>query len=311
MIQDMPSPSKRLVAKGHLDGVSLCCTLLALKRGLNAEIATICGALHDIYTYKTGSSVNHGHNGAEMARVILKRLGDLFDDAETELILSSIFHHSDKSEIHGAYEELLKDADTLSPLLYDVALPPINSPRRVRVESMARELELLLEAGGIIDDPEFAEIPLHKTQENRRAMLSETAASLASAEIVGSRDDAAFMNLIRYFPEDNAADELINNWCAAFVFHCCQEVGFILPIRWLTLPSRFAGISAWTAWAKKLSYFHEGKNGFLPQPGDIVVYNSIIPVANRRADQQHQAVDHMGIVVSCDGKELIAAEGNV
>jgi len=39
---------------------------------------TICGALYDIYAYKTGGSVNHGHNGAEMARVVLKRRGDLF-----------------------------------------------------------------------------------------------------------------------------------------------------------------------------------------------------------------------------------------
>lgn len=32
----------------HLYGVSHFCTLLAIRRNLNVEIATICGMLHDI-----------------------------------------------------------------------------------------------------------------------------------------------------------------------------------------------------------------------------------------------------------------------
>jgi len=38
----------------HSYGVAHCCSLLALKRGLDVEIATIIGFLHDVYSYKTG-----------------------------------------------------------------------------------------------------------------------------------------------------------------------------------------------------------------------------------------------------------------
>ena len=35
----------------HSYGVSHCCALLAAKRGLNIELATIIGLLHDVYSY--------------------------------------------------------------------------------------------------------------------------------------------------------------------------------------------------------------------------------------------------------------------
>lgn len=38
----------------HLYGVATICSILAIKRGLNPEIASAAGMLHDIYSYRTG-----------------------------------------------------------------------------------------------------------------------------------------------------------------------------------------------------------------------------------------------------------------
>lgn len=35
----------------HIYGVARFCTLLAMKRNLNIELAATCGMLHDIYIY--------------------------------------------------------------------------------------------------------------------------------------------------------------------------------------------------------------------------------------------------------------------
>ncbi len=58
----------------HLYGVSAVCRLLALKRGLDLEIARIAGLFHDIYVYTTGLTVCHAVNSAEQVRVILRDL---------------------------------------------------------------------------------------------------------------------------------------------------------------------------------------------------------------------------------------------
>ena len=94
----------------HMQGVSSWSAVLALKRGLNPEIAAVAGLLHDIYTYRTGLTKLHAYNGEEEARVIL-RDSDLFSLEEQALIRSAIRKHSDKKVIDGEYDELLKDAE--------------------------------------------------------------------------------------------------------------------------------------------------------------------------------------------------------
>ena len=137
----------QLMDKHHSFGVSSCCTLLALRRGLNPELAAISGLMHDIYRYKTGISENHAHKGAAMARDILQQAENLFTEEETEIILSAIYHHGDKLDVHGEYDEVLKDADTLSPVLYsggiqDIYPVLVQHGRRERLEKMAEELNL-------------------------------------------------------------------------------------------------------------------------------------------------------------------------
>ena len=336
LIAGLPSPRGHHLddddIQAHLSGVSSCCVLLALRRGLDPEIAAISGLLHDIYRFKTGISVHHAHNSAEMARVVLKRVESCFTEEEQINILSAIFHHGEKSDIHNDYDELLKDADTLSPFLYEggaaFASPAlIQGARRIRLEKMAKELNLKIEFPGKIDntEKESARNELINSEsigdeftdnrniklKNKRYLMADIAEELAKSSITGDRDDPVYMSMIRYWPEDTAPEELMNGWCAAFVYHCCYEAGFILPIRWITEGHRFAGVSQWYSWAIKMGYFIKNEPGIIPERGDIVIYKNIILPENKPEEQRTIPTDHIGIVLECDNNSIITAEGNI
>ena len=102
----------------HLYGVAQNCTLLAIKRGLDVELCTIIGMLHDIYTYKIGYAKEHALLGAIEAENILRDL-EIFNDDEIEIVTNAIRHHSDKKTVHDNYSELIKDADVLQDSLYN------------------------------------------------------------------------------------------------------------------------------------------------------------------------------------------------
>ena len=102
----------------HLYGVAQNCALLAIKRGLDVELCTIIGLLHDIYTYKIGYVKDHAMLGALKAENLLRDL-EIFTDEEIETIKTAISHHSDKKTKHDKFSELLKDADLLQNSLYN------------------------------------------------------------------------------------------------------------------------------------------------------------------------------------------------
>lgn len=104
----------------HLYGVSLAATMIAKKRGLDPEIASMAAMLHDLYAYKTGSYNDHAHKGADLARKILGEL-KLTDDVETELICSAIYHHDDKLVTDTPMDEILKDADVIHHCVNDLS----------------------------------------------------------------------------------------------------------------------------------------------------------------------------------------------
>ncbi|WAG63426.1 HD domain-containing protein [Clostridium estertheticum] len=51
ILLNMTDVEERRCAYLHLYGVAQSCALIALKRGENAELATMAGMLHDIYSY--------------------------------------------------------------------------------------------------------------------------------------------------------------------------------------------------------------------------------------------------------------------
>ena len=123
----------------HLYGVSNFCVLLALKRGLDPELAAACGMLHDIYQITDGIIEQHGVKGAEKAGHILKTSG-LYSSDEIDIITTAISRHSKKRKNHdGAYDELLKDADVLSHCFYDPD-DPIIEKEALRYNNLLIEL---------------------------------------------------------------------------------------------------------------------------------------------------------------------------
>ena len=139
-INKMEDPDKRTSATAHLYGVSLAATMIAKKRGLDPEIASMAAMLHDLHAYKSGSYDDHAHLGAELARQILTELA-LTDEAETEQICSAIYHHDDKLVVDSPMDEVLKDADVIDHCLKDSS-KPVKEKEQARFEALCAEFGL-------------------------------------------------------------------------------------------------------------------------------------------------------------------------
>ena len=110
--------------------------------------------------------------------------------------------------------------------------------------------------------------------------------------------------IIRFFPKWTLkeADGL---WCAAFVYYCCREASFTIPVRPDECKTcNLAGCIAWEEFAQgdiRIEY-HKGKESFVPEAGDIVIYDRVFE------NREH---DHIGIVIENRDNTIIAAEGNL
>ncbi|MBR0377767.1 MAG: HD domain-containing protein [Lachnospiraceae bacterium] len=136
-LNKMEDADRRNSAIVHLYGVSLAATMIAKKRGLDPEIASMAAMLHDMHAYKTGSYEDHAHKGAELARKILGELS-LTDEAETEMICSAIYHHDDKLVTDGPMDEVLKDADVIHHCMNDLS-KAIKDKEKVRFANLCAE----------------------------------------------------------------------------------------------------------------------------------------------------------------------------
>lgn len=134
-------PVERRCGYLHLYGVSQACTLIALKRGENAELAAIAGMLHDIYAYAAMDIKEHAHKGADMAREILVSL-QCFTGNEIDSICSAIYNHSSKEGKFSVFDEVLIDADVLQHCLYN-PLFAIAENRKQRYENLKIEFGLM------------------------------------------------------------------------------------------------------------------------------------------------------------------------
>ena len=122
----------------HSYGVSAACVLLAKKRGLDPEMAAVCGMLHDIATYQTGEHTDHAPRSAVQAERILTEIG-CFTPAEIELVRDAIAMHAAKDAVDGDMAECLKDADVLQ---HHLCNPGLKSNFPERLKSVLAELDL-------------------------------------------------------------------------------------------------------------------------------------------------------------------------
>jgi uncharacterized protein len=94
--------------------------MLAQKRQVNIEEATLACALHDCGRWVTGRQENHALKGEELARQYLKKLN--IPAVELEHIVQAIINHSKKEVIGLPLEEVVKDADILDCYWYGDAI---------------------------------------------------------------------------------------------------------------------------------------------------------------------------------------------
>ena len=139
-LNKMADDDKRNSAIVHLYGVSLAATIIAKKRGLDPEIASMAAMLHDLHAYKTGSYDDHAHKGAGLAREILGEL-KITDETETDMICSAIYHHDDKLDTDGPMDEVLKDADVIHHCMNDLS-KQIKEKEQSRFDSLCAEFRM-------------------------------------------------------------------------------------------------------------------------------------------------------------------------
>lgn len=136
-LNKIDDPDKRNSAIAHLYGVSLAAAMIARKRGLDPELASMAAMLHDLHAYEAGSYDNHAHKGAELAKRILSER-KLADEAETDTICSAIYHHDDKLTEDSPLDEVLKDADVIHHCMDDLS-KPIKDKERARFDKLCAE----------------------------------------------------------------------------------------------------------------------------------------------------------------------------
>lgn len=298
MVLSMDSAIQRQEACVQLYGVSHFSALLALKRGQHQEMAAIIGLLHDYYFYKTGIQEIPGPNSAETVRPLLRDL-HIFSQAEQTTILQAIFNRDDRERVHEPYDEILKDAYVLQSYFHNrnVVLKQQDADR---VQHVFHELALLGECPIEMLNPKKLAV---KTID-KRSKLADIAEELGRDRFIGVPGEPRYREICKYWPDQNIHHVLQSNWCAAFVYHCCMQAGFILPIRYPNGNHRLAGVGALLEWAQLPEhgfFYADMQNDFTPQRGDIVVYEKLL------TNNSH---DHTGIVLACNDKEILVAEGN-
>lgn len=102
----------------HAAGCMQIGRILAQKRNLDVDVASVTCILHDIAVIKSGTYKDHAKLGAEIAKEILAEVGG-FSEEEITTITNAIAHHSEK-EVYSnePHTELVKDADVFECSLY-------------------------------------------------------------------------------------------------------------------------------------------------------------------------------------------------
>ncbi len=139
-----------------------------------------------------------------------------------------------------------------------------------------------------------------------REKLARVAKDMAQFPFHGYVDgiESNLTPIVQLFPKWNLkeADGL---WCSAFVYFCCLEAGFGIPYR--PAECKYCNLAAcygWEEFAKgdQRIVYHKGTEGFVPEAGDIVLYDRVF--------ENHEH-DHIGIVLEKRERTILAAEGNV
>jgi len=123
----------------HAAGTARLAQLLAVKRGLDAEMAFILGVIHDYGRLLTGIQNDHARIGSNYVKKYLEGSGD-FSRSEIEVLVTAVANHSFKDEIGNPMEELIKDADVLDTYFSGRKLK--KPAAEARLQNLFQELNL-------------------------------------------------------------------------------------------------------------------------------------------------------------------------
>ncbi|MBB4825561.1 hypothetical protein HNO89_002797 [Sporosarcina luteola] len=196
----------RREAHTQLNGVSAFASMLAMKSGLDIEIAAITGLLHNYYFYKTGIRYFPGINSAESVRPIIRDV-NMFSKSEQRIILRAIFYQDQYGKAHGAYDELIKDAIILNTFFQtsDHSVPLMEVPRLHKVfGELSMPKNQLIEVDRSKPIKEF-----RNTYEDRRSMLADFSEELAKQNIWGIPEDERYIEICQYWPDPDIHKVLV------------------------------------------------------------------------------------------------------
>jgi len=117
-LSDTESESSVVFELKHSSDCCQIAKILAQKRNLDTDIATVASVLHDIYVIVEGKYKDHAKMGAPIAEKILREVGG-FSDNDIKTITDAVAHHSEK-EVYSdnPYVELVKDVDVFDCSFY-------------------------------------------------------------------------------------------------------------------------------------------------------------------------------------------------
>lgn len=97
----------------HTRSVEENAVSLAVKRGLDSDVASLIAVLHDMGRIKNGIyGKGHAAEGAVIAKTILTKFN--VSKKHISVICRAISNHSKKRKIQDEYSELIKDADSMT-----------------------------------------------------------------------------------------------------------------------------------------------------------------------------------------------------
>lgn len=129
----------------HMYSSSQLAKLLALRRGMDPELAGIAAALHDIGVVMAKKHEGHAEAGIPYIHDFLDRYNreaktklSQITEEEREAIEKAVVHHSEKeSNSDDPFTELLKDVDSIDAYLHGVE---IGGERLERSKRVMKEL---------------------------------------------------------------------------------------------------------------------------------------------------------------------------
>lgn len=139
-LEIVPLTEHSLFEHSHFFNVERHIKALASKRKMDENLALCIAYFHDISRIKEGVNGRiHAKRSAEIAKERFKKISKgMLSDSTQDTIYSAILHHNQKSKVHGPFDELIKDADSLAHQ-DEFGFPSDNDFEQIRLDLMNLE----------------------------------------------------------------------------------------------------------------------------------------------------------------------------